>query len=223
MLTFNFSELSQEQVQSIVKLHEKGIVPDKWDDMMLACTDQERQRLQFFTLDLLNRRVVAMNEATIWSRAIYPLLMLAEQGHVQAWSQVLLRAQYPRFALEGIVDGVLASSISGRVEAPYLVVLEAKRGIEAKDPQFQLYGEMLAAAWLNWQQTAETPQEIFGCYTVSDSWTFARGIVEELEAEQPMMTVEFSREYVEKIEAETILQILKFIVAKFTDAPRGDK
>lgn len=127
MLTFNFSELSQEQVQSIVKLHEKGIVPDKWDDMMLACTDQERQRLQFFTLDLLNRRVVAMNEATIWSRAIYPLLMLAEQGHVQAWSQVLLRAQYPRFALEGIVDGVLANSISGRVEAPYLVVLEAKR------------------------------------------------------------------------------------------------
>ena len=29
-----------------------------------------------------------------------------------------------------------------------------------------------------------------------------------------MMTVELSREYVEKIEAETILQILKFIVAK---------
>ena len=29
-----------------------------------------------------------------------------------------------------------------------------------------------------------------------------------------MMTVELSREYVGKIEAETILQILKFIVAK---------
>ena len=214
MLKLNFSELSQENLQSIVKLYEKGIVSDKWNRMMLACTDQERQQLQFFTLNLINRRVVAMNEATIWSRAIYPLLMLAEKEHIQAWSQVSLKAQYPRFELESVVDGVLANTVSGRVEAPYLVVLQAKRGIEGKDPQFQLYGEMLAAAWLNWQETAETPQEIFGCYTVSDSWTFARGIVEELEAEQPMMTVELSREYVEKIEAETILQILKFIVAK---------
>ena len=193
MLKLNFSELSQENLQSIVKLYEKGIVSDKWNRMMLACTDQERQQLQFFTLNLINRRVVAMNEATIWSRAIYPLLMLAEKEHIQAWSQVSLKAQYPRFELESVVDGVLANTVSGRVEAPYLVVLQAKRGIEGKDPQFQLYGEMLAAAWLNWQETAETPQEIFGCYTVSDSWTFARGIVEELEAEQPVMTVEFSR------------------------------
>ena len=214
MLKLNFSELSQENLQSIVKLYEKGIVSDKWNRMMLACTDQERQQLQFFTLNLINRRVVAMNEATIWSRAIYPLLMFAEKEHIQAWSQVSLKAQYPRFELESVVDGVLANTVSGRVEAPYLVVLQAKRGIEGKDPQFQLYGEMLAATWLNWQETAETPQEIFGCYTVSDSWTFARSIVEEMEAEQPMMTVELSREYVEKIEAETILQILKFIVAK---------
>jgi hypothetical protein len=37
-----------------------------------------------------------------------------------------------------------------RLVAPLLVV-EAKQGIEGTDPIPQLYGEMLAAAWLNWQ------------------------------------------------------------------------
>ena len=70
---------------------------------------------------------------------------------------------------------------------------------------------------MNGQQNHETVQEIFGCYTICDTWTFAHGSVQAFEADQPVMTIEFSREYVEKIEAETILQILKFIVAKHAD------
>ena len=217
MLKLSFSELTEANLKSIAKIQEKGIVPDKWNQMMLPCTDQDRERVQIFTSYLLNYQVVLMNEATIWSRAIYPLLMLAESGHIQAWAGIPLEARYPCFELAGTVDGILGNSISGRVDVPYLVVLETKRGIEAKDPRFQLYGEMLAAAWLNWQQDHETTQEIFGCYTVSDSWTFVHGIVQDFEAEHPVMTVELSREYAERIEAETILQILKFIVAKYAN------
>ena len=215
MLRFTFSELSEEVLNSIVKLLEREIVPEKWIQRMIALNDEEQERLKFLTSFLRNRQTHLMNEATIWSRAIYPLLMLAERGNIQAWAGVSLKAQYPCFELEGEADGALASSVSGRIKAPYLVVLEAKRGIDAPNPQFQLYGEMLAAAWLNWRDNHESTQEIFGCYTISDSWTFVHGTVEELEADKPVFTAELSAEYGERFEAETILQILKFIAAKY--------
>ncbi len=216
MLRFTFSELSEETLNSIVKLREREVVPEKWIQRMMALNDEEQERLKFLTSYLRNRQTHLMNEATIWSRAIYPLLMLAERGNIQAWAGVPLKAQYPRFELEGEADGTLASSVSGRIRVPYLiVVLQAQRGIDAPNPQFQLYGEMLAAAWLNWRGNHQTAQEIFGCYTISDSWTFVHGTVEGLEADKPVFTAELSAEYGERFEAETILQILKFIAAKY--------
>jgi len=72
---------------------------------------------------------------------------------------------------------------------------------------------MLAAAWLNWQQTpTTTEQDIFGCYMIGDNWTFIRGIVSDFEADYPVIQLEFSPEYFQRLQAETILQILKFIV-----------
>jgi hypothetical protein len=68
---------------------------------------------------------------------------------------------------------------------------------------------------LNWEQNGETPQEIFGCYTITDNWTFLHGLVSEFESDRPAMTVTSSREYGEKTEAETILRILKFITGKY--------
>ncbi len=215
MPRFTFSELSEETLNSIVKLREREVVPEKWIQRMVALNDEEQERLKFLTSYLRNRQTHLMNEATIWSRAIYPLLMLAERGNIQAWAGVPLKAQYPRFELEGEADGALASSVSGRIKVPYLVVLEVKRGIDAPNPQFQLYGEMLAAAWLNWRGNHQTAQEIFGCYTISDSWTFVHGTVEGLESDKPVFTAELSAEYAERFEAETILQILKFIAAKY--------
>lgn len=93
----------------------------------------------------------------------------------------------------------------------------AKRGIEGKNPRFQLYGELLAAARLNWEQKQKTQALIWGCNTVADTWTFIRAIVEEIDSSEPKMTIESSREYVEKLEAETILKIMKQIVSKCTD------
>ena len=59
------------------------------------------------------------------------------------------------------------------------------------DPQYQLYGEMLAAAWLNCKNTTALEQEIFGCYTVVDNWAFVRGVVGDIESEKPTLNIEF--------------------------------
>jgi hypothetical protein len=215
MPKFLFSELSPEKLSQIVKIDEKGVVPEKWQPMQSVGTPQEQEKIQLIQSYLVNARLTLMNEATIWSRAIYPLLMLAENNNIQAWAQINLKAQYAHFELSGTVDGALGDCTSGTLKAPYLVVLEAKRGLEAENPQYQLYGEMLAAAWLNWQQNPEqTEQTIFGCYTISDTWTFLSGTVKAFEADYPIMIVESSKEYIQRNEAETILKILKFITQK---------
>jgi hypothetical protein len=66
--------------------------------------------------------------------------------------------------------------------------------LEAKDPLFQVYGEMLVAACLNWQKSHEIEQTIFGYYTISDNWTFLQRVVKDFEADIPLITVENSRE-----------------------------
>jgi hypothetical protein len=187
-----------------------------WEQMQASVTPREQQQLQMITAYLLNYQLNLMNEATIWSRAIYPLLLLAESEPIQAWAQVPLKATYPGFELEGFADGVLGHVLAGTIDAPYLIVVEAKRGLEAQNPQFQLYGTMLAAAWQNQQRIPHESQEIYGCYTIGDNWTFAHGIVAGFEADKPTLTVRFSREYAERLEAATILHILKYIVRRLT-------
>ena len=215
MQTFKFSELTSTSLKSIIRLHEEGIIPEMWEQMMVELTERERQSVNNIISSLLNLPIVLMNEATIWARAIYPLLVLSEQNRLEAWSQVSLKAQYPHFSLEGIADGVLGRNISGVTESYYLIVIEAKRGLEALDPRVQLYGAMLAAARLNWEENGEIPQEIFGCYTIADNWTFVHGLVSDFEKDSPAITVASSREYAERTEAETILRILKSITGKY--------
>jgi hypothetical protein len=94
------------------------------------------------------------------------------------------------------------------------VVVETKKGVEGQNPVFQLYGQLLAAAYLNWVNDPCPQQEIFGCYTIADTWKFVRAELEGIETERPTMRLEYSREYSEKYDAETILKILKSIVAK---------
>jgi hypothetical protein len=213
MLKFTFSELSKDNLKTIVKIDEKGVVPEKWEQMLSDCLPQE-EKINLILSYLKYHRLNLMNEATLWARAIYPLLMLAEQDLIEAWAEVPLKSKYPHFELDGIVDGVLGNCRSGMIDTPYLVVMSAKRSLEAKLPQFQLYGAMLAAAWLNQQENPNNEQEIFGCYTIGDNWTFIRGVVSDFEADYPLMIVEFSPEYFQRLEATTILQILKFIVGK---------
>ena len=68
------------------------------------------------------------------------------------------------------------------IRTPYLIVHEAKRGVNAPDPQYQLYGEMLAAAWLNWKGIRQLPlSRKFSDATPSmiDNWTFVHGVIDD--------------------------------------------
>src|SRR5262249_12927876 len=132
----------------------------------------------------------------------------------EAWSQLPLKAQFSGFGLEGIADGVVGHNISGLTKFFCLVVVAVKHEPDAQDPLVRLYGAMLAAARLNWTKDNRLPQEIFGCYTIADNWIFAHGLVTDIEAPQPAMTVSLSRAYSSTIEAETILRLLKSITAK---------
>lgn len=212
------SNLSLTNLKRLVELQVHIVGNHEWiqtDSIQL--TEREQRRLQDIISDLLNYPLHLMNEATLLARAIYPLLLLAEQPPIQAIAEVNLQAQYANFEIEGIADGVLAKSHSGFIESPYLVVIEAKRGIEGKNPVIQLYGQLLAAAHLNWDNDGLPQQKIFGCYTIADSWTFVKAVVAEIESEKPTLQVEHSREYTEKTEAETILKILKRIVAEYNN------
>jgi hypothetical protein len=126
-----------------------------------------------------------------------------------------LKAEYPRFVLEGIADGAVGYDISGPTMSFCLIVVEVKREPEIEDPLTQLYGAMLAAAQMNWAQDKRVPQEIYGCYTIADNWIFAHGLVADIEALRPTMRVALSRAYSETVEAETILRILKSITGKY--------
>lgn len=218
MQTYPLSQLTEDALNTLVTLYERPDISDKWDKMKLVLNTEEIGLLNYVKSLLQKRQLILMNEATLWARAIYPLLVLAEQGHIQAWAGVPLIARYPAFELEGEADGALALSIAGKMREPYLVVHETKRGIHAPNPQYQLYGEMLAAAWLNWKGNSKPEQEIFGCYTVADTWTFVYGIVNEIETKKPVLTVELSKAYNGVLEAERIVQILKSIVAKYVNA-----
>jgi hypothetical protein len=213
MLQLSLSKLKSTDLKPLIQLQEHGIGAYFWlqtENIVLSPPDL--QQLQLLQNRLLNERTLLMNEATIWARAIYPILLLAEQDSIQTWAQVELSSQYKNFSLSGIADAVVGLCLEGELKTPYFIVVEAKRGLEAENPKYQLYGQILAAASLNWQENAYDPQELYGCYTVADTWTFIRATIAQLDSDRPILTVESSRDYVEKLEAPTILKILKGII-----------
>jgi hypothetical protein len=213
--SFNFSRLTADFLDSIATIEDKGETPELWETPDVSLTIQERQRVEAVVSSFLNKSFLRMNEATIWSRAIYPLLVLAEQTGLEAWSQAPLKAGYTLFGLEGVADGVVGHNIPGVKKSFCLIVLEMKRDRKLQDTKVQLHGAMLAAARLNWVRNNKVPQEIFGCYIVADNWTFVHGLVSDFEADRPKMTVASSCWYSEKMEAETILRILKSITGRY--------
>lgn len=211
---FKASTLSLINLKQLVNLQVHTVGNYAWTQTnCIQLTEREQRRLQDIVSDLLDYPLHLMNEATLLARAIYPLLLLAEHPPIQASAEVNLQARYAKFEIECITDAVLAKSVAGFIESPYLVVVEAKRGIEGQNPVIQLYGQLLTAAHLNWNNDGLASQQMFGCYTIADSWTFVKAIVQEIESDKPMLQVEHSREYTEKTEAETILKILKRIVS----------
>ncbi len=218
MQTYKFSELTWESLNSLMQLRTVETNSDRWNQEQIELTDEETQQIALLKKSLSRTSMMSLNEATIWARAIYPLLMMAERRGLQALSQVEMTAQFRNFVLTGTADGLLARIVLGEIASPFLLVAEAKKGIDAKNPIYQLLGEMLTAAWLNYQSNRQEPQEIYGCYTIAGTWTFLYGQVEKLETELPVMTVESSGEFSEKVETEKILRILKSIAGKYAPA-----
>ena len=110
-----------------------------------------------------------------------------------------MSATLPRGELRGAVDGALAhEGLGAEVTAPYLLIVEAKRGVENQDPVAQLIGGLVCAAFQNQRDHARDEQHLAGAYTVSDLWTFVEAWVTALDSDQPKVRVVFSREYTEK-------------------------
>jgi hypothetical protein len=211
--TYTFKELNAAILAEVVTLrHERG-QPAVWEELARREIG-ERQRLAISLIveNLNNYKSHRSNEATLWARAIYPLLVLAERADVRAFSLVSMAARFDDVELRGETDGALAMNIDEEAGLPYLVVIEAKRGVAATDPMGQLLGAMLCAARLN-DQDGHPAGEMFGCYTIADVWTFVRGVL-DWSQQKPAMSLLSSREYAEKTEAVTILAILASIVAK---------
>ena len=89
MQTYTFSQLTEETLSALVTLHEKDGSVETWEKMQVPLTAEESVMLDYFKSDAHRDHLPIMNDATIWARAIYPLLVLAEQGHIQAWAGVL--------------------------------------------------------------------------------------------------------------------------------------
>lgn len=182
------SKISLTDLKTIVQLQEGTVTSYSWlQTDSISLNDQELRQLQDIRSHLWNEDTHLMNEATIWARGIYPLLLLAERGTIRAWVAVPLQARYRQFEVDGIADGVLGKVVVGRVEAPYLVIVETKKSVENQNSVFQLYGQLLAAAHLNWEQNNQPMQEIFGCYTIADVWKFVRAEVEDIDTDKPVM------------------------------------
>ncbi|MCP4698806.1 MAG: hypothetical protein GY862_18435 [Gammaproteobacteria bacterium] len=219
------SDLTLKEIKRLIKLKERRVTLDTWfKDERILVSEEEKQQLAYIVNRLLPYETTLMNEATIWGKAIYPMLLMTEKDDLQAWAEVALQAEFPGFELHGVADAVIGKCQAGVMDVPYLVVVEGKRGLENKNPRFQLYGEFLAVARLNWEEDQQPVKTVFGCYTIADSWTFLRSEISGIEQDTPQMSIESTREYVERIEAKTILKTLKYMVSRynnFTDNTPG--
>jgi len=89
------SKVSVADLKRLVNLQEGAIASYPWTKIdSISLTDNELRQVQDLKSRLSNCDTHLMNEATIWARAIYPLLSLAEQEPFQAWAQVPLQAQF---------------------------------------------------------------------------------------------------------------------------------
>lgn len=202
------------QLRSVIELQEGRIGNYPWNQVdSIAVSTEEKQQLEVIESRLRNTFIDLMNASTILSRAIYPLLVLAERDDIEAWTRIELLAQYPnKFNIRAMVDGGLAKTVAGRVIPPYFLVVKVEQVTESSNRLLKVYVQMLTAACLNWNHDKNPIQTVFGCYTIGDTWKFLRAEVEGIEQERPIMRIEYSRDYLQRMESETICKILKGIV-----------
>ena len=217
MKTYAFNELNAARLLEIAAVHYDPPQPEVWEQLARReIGESARSALGLIVAKLREFRLFLANEATVWARAIYPVLALAERGGIFAFAVVPLSAKFDDIELRGEADGALAAGVNSEPETPYVVVIEAKRGVGATEPVSQLVGAMLCAARRN-EKGGKPAEEIFGVYTIADVWTFVRARIDWSQT-RPVMRVLASAEYMEKVEAATILAILESIVEPYVGA-----
>ncbi|MFO0650714.1 MAG: hypothetical protein U0326_31110 [Polyangiales bacterium] len=219
MPTVSLAQFDESQLDALVQL--VGPVDDTalWNSLAKTVIPTTRsQELSVVLGWLRDFDTVTVNESTLWARAIYPLLVLAEEERVRAWSQVPVRATLGGVELAGVVDGVLAREgvVGGQATPPFLLVVETKRGIDATDPRAQLLAAMLASIEAE-RAHGHPPSAIerFGCFTVGDTWKFLHAVERVIDGTPSRaMSVSWSRAFSERLEAEAILATLRGIVGR---------
>lgn len=216
MATYTLGQVTMRQLGELADVQDRGAVPDLWEQRELGqLVEEEKVALSSLRRRLTYSRTILLNEVTIWARAIYPLLAMAERDNIHAFGGVPLSGTFPGGELRGEVDGALARmGIVAEAEPPYLLVVEVKRGVEGSEPVAQLLGGLLCAAKQNHEHRARSSHVLYGAYTVADVWTFVQATISGLDAERATMVTAFSPEYAEKNEAATILLLLKSMVAE---------
>jgi hypothetical protein len=222
MAKLALGSVTMEELGRLAVLESPGITEEPWNSVVEPPDEETTILLRYLTGKLARAQPTTLNEATLWSRALYPLLELAETGRVRAWAEVALAAKdpYSDTELSGVVDGVLAQEgvLAGTPAQPFLLVMEAKRGMGATDPRPALLAALLAVLWTKLGQGEGAGKaETFGCFTASDIWTFVRAeAVVRAEGQTPRIGVTFSwsREYAERSEAGAILHVLRWITRR---------
>ena len=97
MQTYPLSQLTEEMLNTLVELHEQDGPIEVWEKMQMSLTQEEQILLEYFKSDRHRYHLPIMNEATIWGRAIYPLLRLAEHGQGSSMGKCPSQSHVPRF------------------------------------------------------------------------------------------------------------------------------
>lgn len=205
------SQIGRTEFIEFADLEDVGISEEPWSSFERSSlsADDESQ------LALLLRRyrgmhVTRINEATLWSRLVYPLLLAAERDSIKAWSEVPISAQIGEVELQGVVDGALAAGGADAPNWPLLLVIKAKRGTEAANPVHPLYAALLCVGWNQTAKVGAKERVCYGCFTIADTWTFVEARIRGVPG-RPRVQVRSSREYSEKLEAHLILSVLRGI------------
>jgi hypothetical protein len=244
MKTYSLSAVTLEGLLDLCDLTGSGVSVEPWATFLRApVSEEDAAHVRDIVARLYPGLVMALNESTLWSRAIYPMLMQAEVGRVRAYAQVPLDATLPGGArLAGVVDGVLApeSPLGGAPAQPFLVTVETKRGIESGDPRPQLLAAMLAAGclressgtgWMTRELPARAPERrvtvVEGCYTVGDVWTFVEATISwdhrVVDGRSwHRMDLAYSRELSERTDALDIFRVLRGIVLRGIEEAASD-
>lgn len=212
----SLASVSLRDLEDLVELTSLGVTSEPWDAEPERLEPDLEVQVKYLHAKLARAQPSTLNEATIWARAVYPLLVLAENNRVRAWAQVPIAARdpYSDAEISGIIDGVLAPEavLAGAPGLPFLLVVEAKRGMDGVDPRPQLLGAVLAALWQRIAAGEAPPMEAYGCYTVGDIWTFVRARATLPAGGRLALALSWSREYSERAEVSGILQVLRRIV-----------